>query len=336
MEDADIVLLSDTLAAKKPFLVERAEALGLPLYTTSKNSLAAIKDLLRRIHSMSVDKDKYASWVHLMREAVVSSTSRELPYCDCLRAADATQAGRTTRAVQRERRHRAIQARCRVLSDDEADTGSVWSGVMKHAFFLTFEGIDGCGKSTQAERLKRALTERHFPSHTRSSQEERRSDGSSERSSSCRMSSTCPCSPRCCCSRPIADRTSMRSSILHWNVATSSSANGLQTHQSRIRGSRETSVKERVERLMDIVTSGLIPDLTLLLDIDPRISLARKTDLDRIEQRGSFLDVVRHAFLDMAASQPDRWVVIDAARPADDVFSDVLEAVLKRLKLAEA
>jgi len=82
MEDADIVLLSDTLAAKKPFLVERAETLGLPLYTTSKNSLAAIKDLLRRIHSMSVDKNQYASWVHLMREAVVSSASRELPYSD--------------------------------------------------------------------------------------------------------------------------------------------------------------------------------------------------------------------------------------------------------------
>jgi dTMP kinase len=90
--------------------------------------------------------------------------------------------------------------------------------------------------------------------------------------------------------------------------------------------------KERVERLMDIVTSGLIPDLTLLLDIDPRISLARKTDLDRIEQRGSFLDAVRRAYLDMAISQPQRWVIIDAARPADDVFSDVLGAVLKRLE----
>jgi len=82
MDDADIVLLSDTLAAKKPFLVERAEALGLPLYTTTKNSLAAVKDLLRRIHAMSVDKEQYASWVRLMREAAVSSTSRELPYCD--------------------------------------------------------------------------------------------------------------------------------------------------------------------------------------------------------------------------------------------------------------
>ncbi|MHB8070946.1 MAG: R3H domain-containing nucleic acid-binding protein [Candidatus Cryosericum sp.] len=80
MEEADIVLLSDTLTNKKPFLTERAQALGLPLYTTSKNSLAAVKDLLRRVRSMSVDKDEYKSWVHVMREALISSTSAELPY----------------------------------------------------------------------------------------------------------------------------------------------------------------------------------------------------------------------------------------------------------------
>jgi stage III sporulation protein SpoIIIAA len=80
MEDADIVLLSDALANKKPFLTERAQALGLPLYTTSRNSLAAVKDLLRHIHSTSVNKDQYASWSHLMREALISSASVELPY----------------------------------------------------------------------------------------------------------------------------------------------------------------------------------------------------------------------------------------------------------------
>jgi len=89
--------------------------------------------------------------------------------------------------------------------------------------------------------------------------------------------------------------------------------------------------RERVEQLMEIVTSGLVPNLTLLLDIDPRASLARKTDLDRIEQRGRFLDVVRYAFLDMAKSQPHRWVVIDAGRSASAVFRDVLDAVLSRL-----
>ncbi len=80
MDDADLVLISDTLANKKPFMVEQAQALGLPLYTTSKNSLAAVKDLLRRTHLMSVDKTQYAEWVRLMKEALTASSSRDLPY----------------------------------------------------------------------------------------------------------------------------------------------------------------------------------------------------------------------------------------------------------------
>ena len=84
IEDADIVLLSDTVASKKPFLVERAEALGLPLYTTSKNNLAAVKDLLRRVHSVAVNRDQYGEWVSIMREAAVSCSSRELPYSNAL------------------------------------------------------------------------------------------------------------------------------------------------------------------------------------------------------------------------------------------------------------
>lgn len=90
--------------------------------------------------------------------------------------------------------------------------------------------------------------------------------------------------------------------------------------------------KERVEQLMQVVTSGLVPDLTLLLDIDPHVSLARKTELDKIEQRGSFLNTVRQAFLDMASQQADRFVIIDAARTPDNVFRDVLAEVLKRLE----
>jgi stage III sporulation protein SpoIIIAA len=80
IDDADLVLLSDALASKKPFLVERAQALGLPLYTTSRNSLAAIKDLLRRVRSISVDREQYSGWTRLMREALETTGSQELPY----------------------------------------------------------------------------------------------------------------------------------------------------------------------------------------------------------------------------------------------------------------
>lgn len=202
---------------------------------------------------------------------------------------------------------------------------------MQRAFFLTFEGIDGCGKSTQAERLKRALTERLFavthtfePGGTMLGRKLRtilvRDEINLSLFSEVLLFA--------------ADRRQDIDEIIKPALERGDIVIGERFADSSVayQGVAGKVGKERVERLMDIVTSGLVPDLTLLLDIDPRISLARKTDLDRIEQRGSFLDAVRRAYLDMAISQPQRWVIIDAARPADDVFSDVLGAVLKRLE----
>jgi dTMP kinase len=202
---------------------------------------------------------------------------------------------------------------------------------MRRAFFLTFEGIDGCGKSTQAERLKRALTERLFPvTHTFE-------PGGTMLGRKLRTILVHDELNLSLFSEVLlfaADRRQDIDEIINPALERGDIVIGERFADSSVayQGVAGKVGKERVERLMDIITSGLVPDLTLLLDIDPRISLARKTDLDRIEQRGSFLDVVRHAFLDMAASQPERWVIINAARPADDVFSDVLKAVLKRLE----
>jgi dTMP kinase len=202
---------------------------------------------------------------------------------------------------------------------------------MRRAFFLTFEGIDGCGKSTQAERLKRALTERLFPvTHTFE-------PGGTMLGRKLRTILVHDEINLSLFSEVLlfaADRRQDIDEIINPALERGDVVIGERFADSSVayQGVAGKVGKERVERLMDIVTSGLVPNLTLLLDIDPRISLARKTNLDRIEQRGLFLDVVRHAYLDLAISQPQRWVVIDAARPADDVFSDVLGAVLKRLE----
>lgn len=202
---------------------------------------------------------------------------------------------------------------------------------MQRAFFLTFEGIDGCGKSTQAERLKRALTERLFAvTHTFE-------PGGTTLGRKLRMILVHDEINLSLFSEVLlfaADRRQDIDEIIKPALGRGDIVIGERFADSSVayQGVAGKVGKERVERLMDIVTSGLVPDLTLLLDIDPRISLARKTDLDRIEQRGSFLDAVRRAYLDMAISQPQRWVIIDAARPADDVFSDVLGVVLKRLE----
>jgi len=202
---------------------------------------------------------------------------------------------------------------------------------MRRPFFLTFEGIDGCGKSTQAERLKRALTERLFPvTHTF----EPGGTMLGRKLRTILVHDELNLSPFSEVLLFAADRRQDIDEIINPALKRGDIVIGERFADSSVayQGVAGKVGKERVERLMDIVTSGLVPDLTLLLDIDPRISLARKTDLDRIEQRGSFLDVVRHAFLDMATSQPERWVTIDATRPADDVFNDVLKAVLKRLE----
>jgi dTMP kinase len=203
--------------------------------------------------------------------------------------------------------------------------------MMRRAFFLTFEGIDGCGKSTQAQRLKRALTERLFPvTHTF----EPGGTMLGRKLRTILVHDELNLSLFCEVLLFAADRRQDIDEIINPALERGDIVIGERFADSSVayQGIAGKVGKERVERLMDIVTSGLVPDLTLLLDIDPRISLARKTDLDRIEQRGAFLDVVRHAFLDMATSQSERWVIIDAARPADDVFSDVLTAVLKRLE----
>jgi dTMP kinase len=82
-------------------------------------------------------------------------------------------------------------------------------------------------------------------------------------------------------------------------------------------------------------TGGLLPDLTVLLDLDPRIGLARagaRSSLDRLEAASlAFHEAVRHGFLALAAEAPQRYVVLDAAAPADVLAAHVADALAARL-----
>ncbi len=78
--------------------------------------------------------------------------------------------------------------------------------------------------------------------------------------------------------------------------------------------------------------AGTVPDLTLVLDIDPQIGLQRAVGPNRMEARSlAFHRAVRQAFLDFAAAQPDRYLVIDAGRPLAEVVGDAAAAVEQRL-----
>lgn len=74
---------------------------------------------------------------------------------------------------------------------------------------------------------------------------------------------------------------------------------------------------------------GIQPDLTVLLDIDTDTAMARLGgSIDRIEGAGrEFHDRIRSGYLQMAAQDPTRWIVIDAAGSVDEVSDRVLQSV---------
>ena len=76
------------------------------------------------------------------------------------------------------------------------------------------------------------------------------------------------------------------------------------------------------------------PDLVVLLTVpdDVTAERMRRRELDRFEQAGAlFHRRVHNGFAEMAAADPERWVVIDASGPLDDVSRSILSAVRQRL-----
>jgi dTMP kinase len=78
-------------------------------------------------------------------------------------------------------------------------------------------------------------------------------------------------------------------------------------------------------------TDGLCPDLTLLLDLDPRIGLARLSSPDRIDREPLEFHVrVREGFLLEATREPGRWRILDATRPPEEVLEAAWRAIHER------
>lgn len=85
---------------------------------------------------------------------------------------------------------------------------------------------------------------------------------------------------------------------------------------------------EEVERVNAFATSGVRPDLTLLLDLEPAAAAERGAEADRFESEGAGLqERVAAAYRELAARDPGRWRILDAARPPEQVHADVLAAV---------
>jgi dTMP kinase len=92
-------------------------------------------------------------------------------------------------------------------------------------------------------------------------------------------------------------------------------------------GARGLGIEE-VERINRFALGGLRPDLTLLLDIDPVVAAARAGDPDRFEGEGDELQrQVLSAYEELISAEPVRWRRIGADRPAEEVHEEVLAEV---------
>ena len=93
---------------------------------------------------------------------------------------------------------------------------------------------------------------------------------------------------------------------------------------------------EQVGALIKYATGGLIPDLTVLLDLDVEVGLKRKQKGDEWNRLDAytieFHRRVRAGYLEMAKQEPSRWVVIDAGKEWDDVQAELKRVIEKKLK----
>ena len=92
---------------------------------------------------------------------------------------------------------------------------------------------------------------------------------------------------------------------------------------------------EMINRLADWVQDGLEPQLTILLDAPAEVGMARagaRGRTDRLEsEQASFYTRVRNGYLDLAAACPGRFCVVDASRPIADVQANITRAMARIL-----
>lgn len=93
---------------------------------------------------------------------------------------------------------------------------------------------------------------------------------------------------------------------------------------------RDLGVDE-IARLQSWAVDGLAPDLTVVLDVDPRTGRARRRDVhDRLESEGdAFHAAVREHFLVLAAADPGRYLVVAANRPAAEIHAEVVDRLVR-------
>ena len=205
--------------------------------------------------------------------------------------------------------------------------------------FITFEGIDGCGKSTQGELLAQELKKRDFevvvtrePGGTVIGEDIRRllvSDASVHIAPSTELLLYVAARAQHVAEliRPSleAGRIVISDRYIDSAVAFQGYGRGLDL--------------EVVEELNTFATGGLVPNLTIVFDLDPAMARARLGSrpvgglLGAFDdERADFHEKMRAGYLSMAMKEPSRMRVVDASGSAEETHSNVMALVLPKLE----
>jgi len=194
--------------------------------------------------------------------------------------------------------------------------------------FITLEGLDGCGKTTQAKLLKDYLEERgHIVYLTR----EPGGSNVGEKIRDILLDSNMKIHPwteallylsaRLENTLIIKERLKEGFTVICERYIDSTIA-----YQGYGRGLPIDELK----RLNNLVTFGLKPHLTILLDIEPNIALQRKKNLDRIEKEGlEFYNKVRIGYLKIAEEEKDRVYIVKAEGETKEISKNIFQIISK-------
>lgn len=190
--------------------------------------------------------------------------------------------------------------------------------------FVTFEGIDRSGKTTQARMLVSALGSDALGVR------EPGGTPAGERIRAVLKDSSIPLGPAAeallfAAARGEIVEKVIRPALVDGKVVVSDRF--LDSSLAYQGGARGLGVEE-VERINRFATGGLVPDLTFLLDLSPSVAASRTGETDRFEDEGAVLqEAVLDTYERLVLDDPGRWRRIDATRPPDEIHAEVLAEV---------
>lgn len=201
--------------------------------------------------------------------------------------------------------------------------------------FITLEGIDGSGKSTQVrhlaaylENLGRRVRVTREPGGSPGAEEIRRLLVEGEPG---RWSAETELLLFTAARRDHVERLIRPALKAGETVISDRFADSTRVYQGATRGDLRAMVDQ-----LHALTIGLEPDLTIVLDMDPEAALsrglARGSGEDRFEDFGpAFQETLRQGFLGLAKADPERVLVIDAARSEKDLAEEIARQVEERM-----